>query len=759
MKTQPPLRPYTPPARALKRPEKPSLAHRARQVIGDFLWGCLRWSVRLSVMSLLLICCSLGGAYAALSQNFARLPDVSSLAYYAPIEATEILDASGKLLYKVYGEENRKVVPLQAIPDLVQKAVISAEDGRFYEHQGIDPVGLVRAFKANFDTGNTVQGGSTITQQVVKNMYLTPERTFQRKFAEMWLAYEVEQRFSKAQILELYLNQIYWGHNAYGIEAASQNYFGKSVSSLNLAEGALLAGILTGPEIYSPYRSPKAARTRQHLTLDRMVAVGFISAEQAKQAKAVALTYPGIKAGTMKYPYFTSYVLAVLKQNYGESDALQRGLRVYTTLNGDWQTQGEKLLNQHIRRHRGARISQAALVAIDNKTGFVRAIVGGTGFKASQFNRAWQAHRQPGSAFKPFVYLTAFSHGYKPAHLEVDEPIQYRQGSTLWKPRNYGGGHAGPMTLQRALEQSNNIIAVKLGERIGNGNVIDTAHKLGIRSSLRNVLSLALGPNEVTPLEMATAYSTLSRGCSYLEPTPILRIEDRFGEVIEDNSQRQAEPVCSQEASGALVQVMKGVIQRGTAPEARIGRPAAGKTGTTSDHKDAWFVGFTPQVTTAVWVGNDKPLPMYGYATGGHLSAPLWAAFMRYTHRKLPVQDFAFGKGMLPLLAGIPMSRPDDESGYLPQYERLGARKAAADLRDSVDPFLVNPAELSPANTASLPLELPSSAQLQANPAQILPGEPGPAAPAPARDNAPIVQELDQLIQELDRLEIPVNPE
>lgn len=785
MKTNPPLRPYSSPVRVAVKPPTPEPSERPLPL--RILIGTLRWTFRISMLIILLAGGAAGGAYTALRQNFAKLSDVSQLERYAPIEATEILDSQGKLLYKLYGEENRKVIPLADVPEHVQKAVISAEDARFYEHKGVDPMGLARALKINFDSGDAVQGGSTITQQVVKNLFLTPERTVQRKLAEMWMALEVEKRYTKSQILELYLNQIYWGHNAYGIEAASQNYFGKPTAKLNLSEGALLAGILTGPELHSPYRNPKQAKHRQELTLNRMADIGFINYEQAKEAAKVKLKYPGIKAGTMKFPYFTSYALAVIKHNYGDSAAFKRGLKVYTTLNADWQAQAEKNLRDHINRNRGSRVTQGALVAIENKTGFVRAIVGGTNYKQSQFNRAWQAHRQPGSAFKPFVYLTAFARGFKPQHLEVDEPIRYRFGSYMWKPRNYGGGHSGRMTLQRALEQSNNIIAVKLGERVGNGNVIDTAHRLGIRSGLNNVISLPLGPSEVTPLEMASAYSSIARNGTYLEPTPILRVEDRYGNLLEDNSQRQAESVYSDEACSMLIQVMKGVINRGTAATARIGRPAAGKTGTTSDHKDAWFVGFTPQITTAVWVGNDKPQTMYGYATGGHLSAPLWARFMLHAHRWYKPQDFPKAKGQMPVLAGIPIDEPGNNAGFTPTYERLGPKDDDRGKNPN-DPFQLDldqlTAMMEQGQTPNIPppsqqttgmldmqappvsLPAPNEAPVSAEPVYIVPEGAAPITdtgitpdngPPASPRNEKIISELDALLDDLDQRAPPAS--
>lgn len=749
MPKQRPLRPYRPDSYQIEH-DRPY--QRPVQRLKSIIYQTFRWTFRLSTLLILLGVSSVSGAFFGMKKNFQHLPPVSKLEYYAPVESTEIFDEKGTLLFKRHGEENRKVVALQDIPGHVQRAVIAAEDARFYEHQGIDIKGLVRALKVNFDKGAVAQGGSSITQQVVKNLFLTPERTVQRKLAEMWMAVQVEQRYSKAQILELYLNQVYWGHNAYGIQAAATNYFGKPVQKLSLAEGALLAGLLTGPELYSPYHNAEAAQIRQKLTLERMVDTGQITPAEKATAEKQKLTYPGIRQGSMKSPYFTSYVLAVLKQNYGNSLAYKNGLKVYTTLNADWQKQGESMLKQHVNAHRRSRVSEAAMVAIENKTGFVRAIIGGTGYEKSQFNRAWQAQRQPGSAFKPFVYLTAFARGYRPEHIEIDEPIRYRRGSYIWKPKNYAGGHSGPMTLQRALERSNNIIAVKLAERVGNGSVIETAHRLGIRSPLRNVLSLALGPSEVTPLEMASAYRTIAEGGDYLEPTPILWIEDRFGNIIEDNRHRQAENMYSRSATEMLIPLMVGVIERGTAPQARIGRQAAGKTGTTSDNKDAWFVGFTPDITTAVWVGNDKPQTLYG-ATGGRIAAPLWARFMRYMHKGIPPHKFEFIKG-LPVFKGIPIS--SDETGdFQGQYERLSPSSAP-----SVDPFLSNPESFSVStedldiDLQEVPVALPSSAQLPPNNAPINGAITTPDQRTRSQDKK-VVSELDQLLKELDRLEVP----
>lgn len=746
----------------------------------------LKFFFRLFMFFILIILGTGTGAGVGLYYSLSKLPDVGILQYYAPVEATEIYDNNNQILMKLHDEENRKIVPLTYVPEHVQKAVIAVEDSRFFEHQGVDFIGTLRALKANFDKKETVQGGSTLTQQITKNLFLTPERTFQRKLAEAWLSMKIEQRFSKRQILELYLNQVYWGHNAYGIEAAAQTYFGKTVKNLNLSEGAVLGGLLSGPELYSPYRNKENAKARQKMALTRMYESGFITAAQAKEALAVPLKYPGIKDGQMRHPYFTSYVLAMLNKKYGGSELLKGGLKVYTTIDNKLQTYAEKALKEHVASLQNYNVQQGAMVAVQPDTGFVKVMVGGTNWlPKNQFNRAWQAQRQPGSAFKPFVYLTAFSRGWTPGNVEVDEPIQYRFGTMAWRPKNYGGGHSGAMTLQRALEASNNIIAVKLGEKVGNANVIEVAKKMGIDSPLKNVLSLPLGSNEVTPLEMTSAYATMANGGLRFEPTPFLKIVDRFGNVIEDNTHRYPKRVMPSATVNTLVRVLKGIPLRGTAPVANIGVPVAGKTGTAENHRDAWFVGFTPHLAAAVWVGNDTPSPMYG-ATGGVMCAPLWAKFMTLAHEKLPRRDFKDQAAGFPeLYASIGIKAGEkSQAEKKPQFEKLtdeNKKKPTTSTRE------INPADLPVPIEELVPIELPATVtedmpgvnptgnqtrnsvpitpQNNTNPTGTQPVTPQnntPASSAPAVPQTPVTppkaaNELDQLIKELDTMQPPKN--
>ena len=609
------------PSRGAASPPDPPRRTRGEQV--RFIAGrSLLFLVSVGLMGAL-------GGVAGLATSLSKLPDVSTLATYVPHETSKIFDRRGRLLANVHGEENRVVIPLHDIPLTVQHAVIAMEDTDFYEHYGVNPKGITRAFLVNVAEGANVEGASTLTQQLAKNLFLEPAKTLPRKIAEAWLAIQIEHQFSKAQILEMYLNQVYWGHNAYGIEAASLHYFGKSTRKLNLAESAMLAGLLRGPEDFSPYRNPKGAKHLQSLVLQRMRLAGFINQQQFDTAQATELKHPGVTSYEYKVPWFTAYMIKELSEKYGSDKVLKGGLRVYTTLDLDLQLKAEKMVREYVETKRAANVHQAALVAIEPKTGFVRVVVGGTDFNKSKFNRAMQAQRPPGSTFKPFVYLTALSHGYAPGSVIVDEPTSFPAGpGVYYSPNNYDRRHRGPITMRKALESSVNIVAVKIGHAVGVNRVIDTAHALGIKSKLGAHLSLPLGTSEVTPFEMAAAYSVLANDGLRCEPTMVTKILDRDGRVIEEYKP-YAKRVYDAQPVRLLVHMMQGVINHGTATAARIGRPAAGKTGTTSDARDVWFVGFTPDLATSVWMGNDDNSRLGYGATGGEVCAPLWAQFMR----------------------------------------------------------------------------------------------------------------------------------
>jgi 1A family penicillin-binding protein len=583
---------------------------------------------------------SLGsGALIGLAFSLSRLPDVGSLRYYAPAQTTEILDRKGRLIAKIHDEENRSVVPLGQISPWLQKAVIAAEDDRFWTHPGFDFKGLVRGATVDVRRRGHATGGSTLTQQLAKNLFLTSERSATRKLAELYLSLQIEQRYGKKQILELYLNQIFWGHNAYGCEAAAQTYFGKHASDLNLAESALLAGLIPGPELFSPYRSEKRAKGRQELVLARMLELGVITQDQADVARQTPLQFGGFRH-VYNAPYFTTHVLAVLNERYGQRRVREGGLRVMTTVDLEWQKFAEKLVKDEIAKLKWNHVSQGAMVAIDNTTGGIMAMVGGTGYAQSQFNRATQAMRPPGSSFKPFVYLTGFANGMTPDTIMVDEPIRYPMGDgTTWSPNNYDHEFRGALSIRRALEKSVNIVAIKILEEVTPKKAIETASKFGIHEGLGENLSLALGTSEVTALELAQGYSGLANIGKLVPANPILRVETRMGEILEDNQRPEAKHVFPAYFVAELIDCMKGVLLRGTGTGAYFGRPAAGKTGTSSDHRDAWFAGFTPQLTAVVWVGNDDNSPMIGL-TGGDVCAPIWRRFMEMAHKGLPEKDF-----------------------------------------------------------------------------------------------------------------------
>ena len=391
------------------------------------------------------------GAIIGLAFSLSRLPDVGALKYYAPPETSEIFDRKGRLIAKIHDEENRSVVPLSQISPWLQKAVVVAEDERFWNHRGVDLRGLIRGTTADVRRRGHATGGSTLTQQLAKNLFLTPERRITRKIAEAYLSIQIEQRYAKAEILQFYLNQVYWGHNAYGCEAASQIYFGKHASALTLGEAAMLAGLIPGPELFSPYHDMRQAKHRQALVLQRMTELNVITPDEADAASRMPIKLSGMRH-VYATPYFTSYVMRVLNERYGPNRVRKGGLRVTTTMDLDWQRFAEQLVREEVARLKWNRVSQGALVCVENETGEVRAIVGGMDYAKSQFNRATQAMRPPGSSFKPFVYLAAFANGMSPWTVEVDEPIGYPMADgSMWRPNNFDHSFRGAITLRAAI--------------------------------------------------------------------------------------------------------------------------------------------------------------------------------------------------------------------------------------------------------------------------------------------------------------------
>lgn len=579
------------------------------------------------------------GGLVGLAISFRNLPDVRVLRTYTPSETTHVYDLKGKLLASIHGEANREVVPLDRISPELKRAVLAIEDSHFYLHHGINPSSIGRALRANWEKGSVVEGGSTITMQLVKNVFLTRQRAFSRKVAEAVMAIRLEQILSKDQILELYLNQVYWGHNNYGIETAAESYFGKKASQLNLAEGSMLAGLIQAPQDYSPFLNYKLAKQRQAMVLARMKELNWITPEEETAAKKQPLKLGKLTSFQgSQLPYVTDAVTEELIQRFGRDAVQKGGMRVQTTIDLNFQRMAEEFIaREHSRlQRRGLWRTELALAAVDPRTHFVKAMVGGSDYSKSQFNRATQATRQPGSAFKPFVYYAAFATGkYTPSSTVYDTPVRYRG----YSPRNYDNTFAGAMSIREALAVSRNIPAVKMGRAVGLDKVIEVCRTLGIKSPMDPVISLPLGAIGLTPLEMAGAYATFASSGWQSDTTFIVQVSDSQGNVLLDNTPKP-KLVLDPWAAASTTSVMQSVINGGTGKLAQIGRPAAGKTGTTSSERDVWFVGYVPQLSVAIWIGRDDNRRLASGVTGGQYAAPIWRNFMMKALDGVPVEYF-----------------------------------------------------------------------------------------------------------------------
>lgn len=574
-----------------------------------------------------------------------------------PPASSQIYDINGNLITTVHSVENRVPVTLSKVPKNLQNAFIAAEDARFYQHMGIDPRGILRAVWSNITDRGVSEGGSTITQQLAKNAYLSQERTLQRKIQEAFLALQIERQYTKNEILELYLNQIYFGQGAYGVQAAAHLYFGKNVEDLDLAECAMLAGIPKSPNYYSPLNNLKASTERQSVVIDQMVKYGYIDSDTANKAKNTKIALASRSANANEggssggvASYFVDYVTQILIEKYGADAVYKDGLKIYTSIDLDMQRAAEKAMS-NLPTFRtdgnGVKQPQGALVAIDPRTGHIKAMVGGRG--NDQFNRAIMAERQPGSAFKPFIYLAAIESGMTPTSVIEDSPISFGN----WSPVNYDGKFHGKVTLRTALEHSLNVPAVKLANQVGVDKPLYYAQQMGISTLVlqgptndRN-LAMSLGglTKGVTPIELASAYGVFANNGVKVDPIAIVKIVDRNGKVLEQTTPRE-KAVISEKSAYIVTDMMRGVLTRGTGAAANIGRPAAGKTGTTSDYKDAWFVGFTPDLVAAVWMGNDNEGYLNG-VTGGSIPADIWRAFMNSALSKIPYRDFIKPSGVV----------------------------------------------------------------------------------------------------------------
>lgn len=660
------------------------------------------------------------------------LPSIQSLENYTPSLVTKLYDVRGELITELFVEK-RSVLPLPQIPVDFQHAVLAIEDNNFYTHWGVDAKGVIRAFLANLRSGRLVQGASTVTQQLAKNIFLTRERTMTRKIKELLLTLQMEASLSKDEILQLYINQIYFGNGAYGLESAAKTFFGKTADQLNLPECALLAGLPKGPDKYSPYRHRDRAIRRRNLVLRRMREEGYITEQEELRAGGAGHIFTKKAPDKINAQYFVEMVRLQLEPTYGSEALYKGGYSIYTTLDARMQRAAEEATQKNLTsfddRYAEQRLTQlvkdkkltpeflekwkkwkadpekneepeehvepvpvqGALVSVDPHTGGIRALVGGRDFQESQFNRATQAKRQPGSTFKPFVWLAALESGLTAATVVDDLPIAYTDverhprlvaeatdyatlmqmvtgyytpdlppdaPNPIWAPRNWDDKFLGPVTLRRGLALSRNLVSVRLIDRVGPKAVVDLAHRAGIQSPLDPVLSLGLGSSVVTVLEMTSAIGTLANAGVHMQPFAVLKVVDRNGKVLEEHVP-QGEPAISPQSAFLTTRLMQAVVQEGTGAYARnVGRPVAGKTGTTQDMRDFWFMGFGPDLVTGVWLGYDDFVPLGKKLTSAGTTVPWWTDYMAQAVKFLPTRDF-------PVPPGVSFAKIDRDTGYL----------------------------------------------------------------------------------------------
>jgi len=598
---------------------------------------------------------------------------------------SRVFSSDGTVIHEFY-EEKRIPISLHEIPDFLKNAVIVVEDRRFYSHWGVDFMGIMRAFYINIRSGDIVQGGSTITQHLARNLFLTTEKTFSRKIREAILALEIERTYSKDEILEMYFNQVYFGSGAYGIEAAAQTYFGKHTSELTLDEGTLLAGIPRWPSRYSPYLNIEASLNRRATILDLMVEEAFLSPNTAEGVKASPVDLKGRGQKEKIATYFVEYIRKELEDRFGYNSLYRGGLDIYTSLDLELQEKAMEIMERNLRdieaqwnyehityekylenyengNQPGGPIPylQGALIAFEAETGYIKAMIGGRDYVHSKFNRATQARRQPGSVFKPFVYTAAVDNGIPLSTIIIDSPISLDQpGREDWRPTNYDENFQGPTPLRVGFKKSINLISIKLLMKIGVSTVIEYAKRMGIESPIPAVESIAVGAAEVLPMEVTSAFSIFANQGVRVDPLAIVRVESREGEVLWENKPRK-EAVLSPQTAYIMTSLLQEVLESGTGRGARLRgftRPAGGKTGTTNDYTDAWFVGFSPDIICGVWVGFDQPKTIINKGTGARCALPIWSDFMIEAHRDLPPRNF-------PVPSNIVTKKVCGESGLL----------------------------------------------------------------------------------------------
>lgn len=672
---------------------------------------------------------------------------VSSLTASTDIKqdaSTQFFDVNGELIGTSESEENRIPISINKVPKQLEQAFLAAEDIRFYEHRGVDIRGIFRALLSNITNQGISEGGSTITQQLAKNAFLTQERTIKRKLQEIVIAIKLENIYSKKEILEMYLNQIYFGRGAYGVEAASMMYFGKGVDQLNLAEAAMIAGIPKSPNYYSPLNNLKAAKERQEIVLSQMLKYGFITKQQFDAAKNTKIVLKSSEAisSSKRAAYFLDYVSQQIVDLYGADALYKGGLRVYTSLDIKQQNAAEgvvKMMPTSYKTKDGIEEPQLALVAVEPTTGYIKAMVGGRGGK-DQYNRAVLAARQPGSAMKAFVYLAAVEAGMDAATIIEDKQIKFG----TWEPNNYDRTFSGWVSMRNAVARSLNIPAILVAQKVGPEKVIHYARQLGISTLVSsgpvsdvNLAATALGglTKGIIPLEMAGAMATLANGGVYNQPVAILKIVDRNGKTLFTHK-AAPQNVVSPKSAYLLTDLLQTVVQRGTGTGAAIGRPAAGKTGTTDTYVDAWFVGYTPDLAAVVWIGNDEggdSLP--GHMTGGALPASIWGDFMGKALAGVPARGFTVPAGIsIPSEPAIPADGGDPNALRIPAPPGTVKQTTTPDKKDTK----------TPAKSGTTGTEVPVTPPVPPTAPPIPPTPPEPNRSEPSkpatRPSAPVIK-------------------
>ncbi len=614
------------------------------------------------------------GQYIQILLNKNKVTKIISPQSKTPLTHTQLERELIALIYKDVAEE-RRVVPLKEVPPDLLNAIIAIEDERFFEHRGVDPQGILRALLENLRKRRFAQGGSTLTQQLVKNFFLTREKSFRRKITEALMAFMIENRYSKDAILETYVNEIYFGNRGvieiHGVAEAALNFFSKDLGELNLSECALLAGMIQAPNRYSPLTKLKTSLQRRDLVLEKMLSLGKIVRQEYVKAKREKISPNPSSLEIGKYAsYFIDFIKSELRDKYSPETLSSEGLYIFTTLDVNLQKKAREFIENdlvslekaypELLDNKGNPL-QASLISVEPHTGFIRAMVGGRSYEKSQFNRVFQAKRQPGSLFKPFVYIAALEKNpqkYTASTILVDTPFDLKYDDQAWSPHNYDDTFRGDVSFRTALEQSINVPTAKLGWEVGIQNIIYTARRLGITSGLPKIPSLSLGSAEVTPLEIARAYATLANQGFKTHFTSIKEVMNQKGQILEKRD-IELEQAISSEIAFLITYLLEGVMTQGTgraAQEWGFQRPAAGKTGTTTDYKDAWFAGYTPDFATTVWVGFDQDKNV-GYS-GARAALPIWAHFMKTAHEDKPISEFQIPENIVFKLI-------DPQTGYL----------------------------------------------------------------------------------------------